>query len=151
MSVKSKLIVLGALFFITIALAQYFLHEGLVFENKKTDSKMLAHDSLKIEPAFKNKQQATPGDIFLSEINPAEDIGDFNNAFSESLLIIKVYESSKRSNRIDESDFLKNRNDLARAYSILLALKMAENGDGERVILREIDNCAHLIRELIDR
>jgi len=99
------------------------------------------------------QHHATAGEIYLSRIRPAKNISDldFNSALFQCRLNIRSYENAKQANRIDKSNFITNRNVLARTYSRLLSFKETVNSDDEKVLLRELNNCGHLIRELVDQ
>jgi hypothetical protein len=94
--------------------------------------------------------ESSDGMDFLARIKPAENIGDFYQAFSESLLVVKSYESLKRSNHINQSELVTYRDKLSGVYAVFLVLYADKNEDGKEVVARELHHCGNVITSIIE-
>jgi hypothetical protein len=127
-----------------------FLILCLFFE-KLSSRFQLPECLLKGEPLIvsnKDKIESSDENDFLAKIKPAENIGDYYQAFSESILVVKSYESLKRSNHVKTSELVTYRKKLLEAYAVFLALHEDENEDGKKVVARELNHCGKLITSI---
>jgi hypothetical protein len=131
----------------TIVFISYFNFEKLAAKFQLPES---PPEDKPVSVSNQEKIESSDGMDFLARIKPAENIVDFYQAFSESLLVVKSYESLKRSNHINKSELVTYRDKLSEAYAVFLALCADENEDGKEVAARELHHCGNLITSIIE-